>query len=71
MVFWIFGLGFLGQALGYSVAMLPTLLPNTEFPKAIQSVNYLVSGYIAGLVGVVVYCKNIQRKTNAPWKRVH
>lgn len=71
IIFWIFGLGFLGQALGYSIAMLPTFRPNTEFPKAIQSVNYLVSGYIAGLVGIVAYCKNIQCKTNAPWKRVH
>jgi hypothetical protein len=35
--------------------MLPVLYENKNFPIALKSLSYLVSGYIAGFVGIVLY----------------
>lgn len=66
----LFSAGALLQILGYGFALLPSIFSQTVFPKIVYTLNYLVVGYAAGLLGVIVYLKQYYRKENTPWARV-
>ncbi len=60
----VFSVGFIAQILIYSVALFKPLLPQQ---KTIETLYYLVSGHLAGLIGLYHY---ITGRSNGKWARV-
>ncbi|WP_411991133.1 sugar transferase [Agarivorans sp. DSG3-1] len=59
----LFAVLFTLQLLGYSLAMLPRILPKLTLPGAIGSLNYLVEGHFSSMLGCVDYvAKKLKKK---------
>ena len=59
----IFGVMFLVQVLFYLVAFLPDAFPGYRFPQAVATLQYLVKGQLAGLIGASRYMLGLDRTT--------
>ena len=52
---WVFSVAFVGQCLGYLIAIAVHLLPNKQWYGLSRKVHYLVAGHTAGLIGTIRY----------------
>jgi cellulose synthase/poly-beta-1,6-N-acetylglucosamine synthase-like glycosyltransferase len=65
-LFWKFI--FLSQVFVYSLALVRHALGNKRVPKILDTIHYLVSGHLSGLIGALRYCVGLDR---GAWKRAN
>lgn len=57
-----FGAAAAGQVLAYALALLRHATPGQAWPGPVESIHYLASGHLAGLVGATRYLVGLERR---------